>query len=61
MIDWVGSIHCNDNGLEKLLEIWGGSFYENVKVMAPNIANHISKWNLGVVGIKWTAQETNGD
>ena len=61
VIDWDGSIYRNDNGLKKLWEMWGVNFDQNVKVMAPIFAEHISQRNLGVAGIKWTAAESDGD
>jgi hypothetical protein len=61
VIDWDGSIYRNDNGLAKLREMWGVSFDQNVKVMAPIFAEHISQRNLGVAGIKWTALDVDGE
>jgi hypothetical protein len=61
VVDWDGSIYRNDNGLKKLLEMWGVSFDRNVKVMAPIFAEHISQRNLGVAGIKWTALDVEGE
>jgi hypothetical protein len=61
VIDWDGSIYRNDNALAKLREMWGVSFDQNVKVMAPIFAEHISQRNLGVAGIKWTALDVDGE
>jgi hypothetical protein len=61
VIDWDGSIYRNDNALAKLREMWGISFDQNVKVMAPIFAEHISQRNLGVAGIKWMPEEANGN
>jgi len=61
VIDWDGSIYRNENALVKLREMWGVSFDQNVKVMAPIFAQHISQRNLGVAGIKWTAMDVDGE
>jgi hypothetical protein len=59
VIDWDGSVYRNDNALAKLREMWGISFDQNVKVMAPIFAEHISQNNLGVAGIKWMPQDAS--
>lgn len=61
VIDWDGSICRNDEALAKLREMWGISFDQNAKVMAPIFADHISQRNLGVAGIKWTALDVDGE
>ena len=61
VIYWDGSICRNDEARAKLREMWGISFDQNAKVMAPIFADHISQRNLGVAGIKWTALDVDGE
>ncbi len=53
LIDWQGTIHRNDNALEKLRAMWHSSFEANCKTIVPIFSDHISQRNLGVAGIKW--------
>jgi hypothetical protein len=54
------TLYRNDNGLKKLWEMWGVSFDQNVKVMVPIFAEHITQRNLGVAEIKWTSLDVDG-
>lgn len=53
LIDWQGTIHRNDNALEKLRAMWHSSFEVNCKTIVPIFSDHIHHRNLGVAGIKW--------
>lgn len=53
LIDWQGTIHRNDNALEKLRAMWRSSFEANCKTVVPIFSDHIHQRNLGVAGIKW--------
>lgn len=53
LIDWDGSLHRNEATLKKLHAMWKDKFEHNIRYLLPIFTDHISKKNLGVVGIKW--------
>ena len=57
VVDWDGSTYRNEDGLRKIKQMWGFSFDQNVKLLAPILAEHISQNNLGVAGLKWVEQD----
>ncbi|TAH10062.1 MAG: hypothetical protein EAZ11_13395 [Curvibacter sp.] len=61
VVDWDGSTYRNDDGLQKLKQMWGSSFDQNVKTLAPIFAEHINRNNLGVAGIKWMQKNASGE
>lgn len=59
VIEWDGHIHRNDDALKRLREMWHQSFETNIETLLPTFAEHISRRNLGVAGLKWMPPEPN--
>lgn len=57
VIEWDGSILRNDDALKRLREMWHRSFETNIESLLPTFAEHISRRNFGVAGLKWMPQE----
>ena len=61
LVDWRGTIHRNEDALERVKAMWRDNFEVNVERLLPVFVEFISQNNLGVAGIKWIPEDSAGE
>jgi len=61
LVDWRGTIHRNEDALERVKAMWRDNFAVNVQKLVPTFVEFISQNNLGVAGIKWIPEDSTGE